>query len=132
MDHSSPNIFPSCRDVLKEQAGVRRLGVIGLKQTALVAHTLCPVSSGVDKVDFIMTSPAQPVGCGQEINMLHTSFSGSFRSLTCDQRCQLKHNAQWFMFPSSHYQHKQPLNGNVMNVNVYDSFVERSLSLLAR
>lgn len=110
LDHSCPNIIPSCRDLLKEQAGVQHLSVIGLKQTALVAHTLCPVSSGVDKVDFIMTSPAQPVGCGQEINKLHTRFTGCFHSLTRDQWCQLKHKAQWFVFPSSYYQHKQPLN----------------------
>lgn len=45
--------------------------MIRLKQTALVGHALCSVSSKVDKVDFIMTSPTQPVGCRQEINKLH-------------------------------------------------------------
>lgn len=63
--------FPHMEMRWKYQAGVQRLGVIRLKQTALVAHTLCSVSSKVDKADFIMTSPTQPVGCRQEINKLH-------------------------------------------------------------
>lgn len=41
------------------------------KAAVMVAHTVCPVSSQVDKVDFVMISPTQLVCCRREINKLH-------------------------------------------------------------
>lgn len=51
-----------------------------LQQTASLAQTACPVSSQVDKADFVMTSPTQLACCRREINKLHARDGAAVRS----------------------------------------------------